>query len=124
VFAAVFVWKDREKANIIIKIILSISVIAYLLFIGRDIYKDIFFIVKDKYLITECNTSTLQEIYHRKQHYTYEISTIEKINNKRQLNIEMDFYQYNELKGKFGGNSNKIITVWYLPNTKRMLKYE
>jgi hypothetical protein len=122
IIAAVAVWKDKEKANIIGKIFVSLFVIAYL-FIGREIYQDIIFIGKEKYLTIECNASTVKEIRHRR-YYTYEISSAEKINDNKFLYLEMDFHQYHRLKEKYSENKNEIITVLYLPNTKRILKYE
>jgi hypothetical protein len=35
-----------------------------------------------------------------------------------------DFYQYNKLQKLQQENKNRIILVYYLPNTKRMLKYD
>jgi hypothetical protein len=44
--------------------------------------------------------------------------------NGRFLSIEMNFYQYNKLKKIQDEYGKRIILVYYLPNTKRMLKYE
>jgi hypothetical protein len=122
IIAAIAVWKDKEKANVIGKIDVSLFVIAYL-FIGREIYQDIIFISKENYLTIECDASTVKEIRHRR-YYTYEILSAEKTHENKYFYLEMDFYQYNQLKEKYSENRTEIITVWYLPNTKRILRYE
>ena len=116
-------WGKVKKSDIIGKILFCIFVIVGLFFLGKNAYRDIVFIGKEKYLVIECNINSLAK-HKRKTNEYYNIYGIERINGKTSIGIEMDFYQYNELMKEKNTNGSKILVVYYLPNTKRMLKYE
>jgi len=102
----------------------SITVVILFLF-ERNVYKDIVFINTDKYKTMECDINTVRKVASggsRGHYYKYYIMGNEEING-RFLSIEMDFYQYQKLKKIQDEYRNGIILIYYLPNTKRMLKF-
>ncbi len=98
---------------------------------NMDAYKDMNFAVKEKYLTVRCDINTLRSYLYRRSgggrripSRRFDISSVEQTANGRRLFIDMDFYQYRELLKLRQQDSNKIVTVYYLPNSERMLKYE
>jgi hypothetical protein len=119
----VFSPRERhENSYIVGKIVAGAFAVAVLFFAGRDVCRDIRFIENEGYLTIACNVRALRAVHHRKS-TSYEIYSAEKRNGKI-VDIEMDFYQYHELQQKYGEHGHEIITVYYLPHTERMLKYE
>ena len=87
------------------------------------VIKDIAFICKEKYAVGEYDVNTLRTGRNKSTPY-YVMSKPDDIYST----IEMNVYQYKEsalLKepDKYGFKK-KIMVVYYLPNTKIMLKYE
>jgi hypothetical protein len=108
------------------KIIIIVITIVLLFFLEINVYKDLLFTANEKYLKTECNINSLARIRSIGSgpiRY-YKIYSNIEIDRNILSSIEMDFYQYSELKKLQAENKNKIIIVYYLPNTEKMLKYE
>ena len=123
-FLAIVLIRKKTKKNIACGILFVILSIVLLYFNGKDAFNDIVFIAKEKYLTVECNINSLKKVQTgNKGRRIYEINSIEKIERKY-VYIEMNFYQYTELLKEQNTNENKILLVYYLPNTKIMLKYE
>lgn len=114
--------KDSSKWNIIGGFMFGIMAIALLFFSSRNAYKDMLFAGSEKYLTAECNISSIRVRKSRAYRY-YEIQPAEQIAGKR-LYIQLNYYQYRELLKLQRENGDKMLTVYYLPNTGRMLKYE
>jgi hypothetical protein len=124
-FVALFIFwiiKSRKKIN---KILLLIITVAVMFLYLRNFYKDIVFASAEKYKTIESDIGSLERKRNsgRYGRYYYEIKSSEKTDGKY-VHIRMDFYQYTELLKSKNGGGNRIITVCYLPNTERMLKYE
>jgi hypothetical protein len=117
----------NKKISWEIVIIIGFLVLAFFL-VGKNIYKDVAFMNASKYTTAECDLDTLKVYYHNTGRFAvkyYGIKTAERATaNGRELIIEMDFYQYNELLKKKKENRDRAIMVFYLPNTKKMLNYQ
>ena len=99
--------------------------IGFLLFIGGSVCKDIQFACNEKYLMTTCHIETLHRYYSgaKRGRANYQINSIEAPDGKP-IVIKMDAYQYQKLLKIRKRDANKTLTIYYLPNTARMLKYE
>jgi len=112
------------------KIFMSCVLIFMFVISEKTVFQDFIFLKKEKYKTTECDLGSLCELTNtggaKYQYTVWQIGN--NFTGKNNLVTNMDFYQYRELlkeKEKIGGKSGvKILTVYYLPNTKRMLKYE
>ena len=123
--------KLRKKSHVFSAIVTVALAIIFIVFMNMDAYKDMNFAVKGKYLTVRCDINTLRSYLYRRSgggrripSRRFDISSVEQTANGRRLFIDMDFYQYRELLKLRQQDSNKIVTVYYLPNSERMLKYE
>ncbi len=123
--------KPRKKSHAFIAIVPVALAIIFIVFMNMDAYKDVNFAVKEEYLTVECNINTLRSYLYRRSgggrripSRRFDISSVEYTNQGRRLSIDMDFYQYRKLLKLREQDSNRIVTVYYLPNSERMLKYE
>ncbi len=117
-------WERPLKKSTVAGAVVVIALgIAGAFFIGRDACRDIRLINKEKYLTAECRIETLHKYRSRCLVY-YEISAPECLNNgRRPLNIRMNFYHYRQLLHLQRADSAETVTVYYLPHSRRMLKY-
>lgn len=125
-------WERPLKKSTAAKAVVVIALgIAGAFFIGRDACRDIRFINEEKYLTAECRIETLHisrstsrrsRVGGGRRRY-YGISTLEHLNNGRPLNIRMNFYHYRQLLHLQKADSAETVTVYYLPHSRRMLKY-
>lgn len=84
---------------------------------GRNVFKDIIFIHNAKYAVEEFNISSLRKS-HIKSRPIYIMN--QGVYTKT---VEMDIYQYNRLILQKEKTENDKISVYFLPNTRIMLKY-
>jgi hypothetical protein len=123
VLLIIFIITFKKKIS---KIISALILLAIMSFFSYRYYQDIVCINTQKYTAIECNLDSMKRIKrhsHGHIYYDYQINSNEII-GKRYVWIEMDFYQYRELLKLQNEKGNKIIQVYYLPSSKRMLKYE
>lgn len=95
---------------------------------GYNISKDIIFKHKDHYITKICSLDTLSESGGGKGIVNYRIYFYNRSDRHLikyyESRIEMDIYQYRKLELLKKDNDGLLLLVYYLPNTRRMLKYE
>jgi hypothetical protein len=104
----------------------SLVLLTGIVFVRGIFYEDFIFIKDGKFMTAECNLNSLQRGKTggvRWKSYIYQIRGLKNI-GENDLYIKMDFYQYNKLLMEQKENTNKIIMIYYLPHSKRMLKVE
>ncbi|GHU03313.1 hypothetical protein FACS1894158_01450 [Betaproteobacteria bacterium] len=122
-FALIVPLSKSWKINILQKSLILLLTILWLNVYGINIYKDTIIMLHKNIQMVECNIINLF-VYSDDDLEHYRIRPIiDEIVDKNKY-IEMDFYQYQKLLNEQKRSKNKIIVVYYLPHTKRMISYE